>query len=267
MIFDVISIILGLGCMGVGIWMHADKDVYAYLYVMSRGPEDSMMTSAAAILIAAGIMLVGSGILGILGLLQRRKLFLTLVLVLLFVILPLTMAAGFGALAFRDDFHWHVKEGMRKQIQEDYMWDNPTGLAWNRVQVRRRCCGVDGSWDYQGSNWWYSENPGVEHPADALNHVPPSCCTLEFNQDRDIKRVDPQQPKPRDPIRCQQDAAGRKDGSDNLNGRGCFAALHSFAFVYIYVIMGLGIGVSVILMMGIAIDCLLMRHMTPAEGK
>ena len=65
--------------MGVGIWLYAEKDVRAILTVLSRGPDDTMLLSAAALLIAAGIMMVAVGILGILGLLQRRKLFVFLV--------------------------------------------------------------------------------------------------------------------------------------------------------------------------------------------
>ena len=59
----------------------------------------------------------------------------------------------------------------------------------------------------------------VDSAVDATVHVPISCCKLEANQDRDPGRVDPQNPRPKDETRCQEDAAGRKDGSDYLNGR------------------------------------------------
>lgn len=46
-----------------------------------------------------------------------------------------------------------------------------------------------------------------------------TCCVLQFDQDRDVRQVDPQDPRPRDLDRCQEDAAGQKDGSQYLHGR------------------------------------------------
>ena len=56
-----------------------------------------------------------------------------------------------------------------------------------------------------------------ENAADIF--VPITCCVLNFNQDRDVSRVNPQDPQPQDEQRCQDDAKGRKDGSPNLHGR------------------------------------------------
>lgn len=50
-------------------------------------------------------------------------------------------------------------------------------------------------------------------------YVPSTCCTLNFNQDRELYWVDPQKPQPRDEKRCNEDAAGYIDNSANLNGQ------------------------------------------------
>lgn len=52
-------------------------------------------------------------------------------------------------------------------------------------------------------------------------YVPDSCCTLNFNQDRELYWVDPQNLQLKDAARCQQDAAGRIGNSANLHQRVC----------------------------------------------
>jgi tetraspanin-18 len=125
----------------------------------------------------------------------------------------------------------------------------------------RRCCAADGSWDYRYSDWWYGENPGVEDFQEGTVHVPETCCVLNFNQDRDLNKVDPQKPEPKDPRRCQEDAEGNKDGSDNLNGRGCFAALLDFMWLHIDLIIGIGVGLGILQIFGLLLAIIYMREM------
>jgi len=49
------------------------------------------------------------------------------------------------------------------------------------------------------------------------NHVPRSCCALNFNQDRELYWVDPQEIQLKDERKCQEDAEGRILNSANLN--------------------------------------------------
>jgi len=49
------------------------------------------------------------------------------------------------------------------------------------------------------------------------HHVPRSCCALNFNQDRELYWVDPQEIQLKDEVRCQEDAQGRIDNTANLN--------------------------------------------------
>ncbi len=69
---------------------------------------------------------------------------------------------------------------------------------------------------------------------DANYWVPKSCCVLNFNQDRDPSQVNPQDPQPKDEDRCQEDAEGRKDGSEYLHGDVSYYILfHSMAWFYV----------------------------------
>jgi len=49
------------------------------------------------------------------------------------------------------------------------------------------------------------------------HHVPRSCCALNFNQDRELYWVDPQEIQLKDEPKCQEDAEGRIDNTANLN--------------------------------------------------
>jgi tetraspanin-18 len=231
--------------------LNTDPDVKAYIAVFRRQPDDNVVVAATAILIAVGLIICAVAAIGLYGGMKEIKVLIGIYIMCLVVIMVLELVAGFLVVVFKDDIHLYVKDGMRGQIKERYEWDNYEGYAWNRVQVRNRCCGADGSWDYQDSQWYYSMNPGAETSEDAEFHVPKSCCKLEMNQDRDVGRVDPQNPQPKDEKRCQEDAAGRKDGSDYLNGRGCFAALMDFIYIHINLILGLGIAAGLFQLFGL----------------
>lgn len=71
--------ISGLGCVAVGIWMHADKDIEAYLTVLRRNPRDHALVSGASLLIAAGFLMVIFAVIGFYAVAKRNKLLLRLV--------------------------------------------------------------------------------------------------------------------------------------------------------------------------------------------
>ncbi len=49
--------------------------------------------------------------------------------------------------------------------------------------------------------------------------VPKTCCVLEFNQDRDVRHVDPDDAVPRDEKKCQEQGQGNIDTGEYLHGR------------------------------------------------
>jgi len=182
------------------------------------------LVAAAGILLAIGFILTFLTLLCAFGVLRNRVAFIKVFLGSIWIVLVLGLICGFMCVGFRYDIHRFVKQGMLDQMQNYYTWDSRLGKAWNRVQVKKRCCGVDGSWDYRSSNWFGDTNTDE---ITVTSYVPDTCCVLNFNQDRELYWVDPQKPQPKDKLRCNQDAEGYKDGSANLNGKGCFAALFS----------------------------------------
>ena len=47
--------LLGLACLGVGIWFHASADINAYLTVFVKSENDGIILACAAILLSAGL--------------------------------------------------------------------------------------------------------------------------------------------------------------------------------------------------------------------
>jgi hypothetical protein len=209
-----INIGIGLGLVACGIWMHAAPDVYAYITVFVRSTNDKSLVAAAALILTAGIILSLLSLLGVFGVLKRNVLMMSAYMWLLPLVIIMGVVAGFMTVALYYDSHLDVKQAMLGQLSTYYDWESHIGKAWNRVQVKKRCCGVDGSWDYKQTDWYNNQNP-IDAPV--TTYVPDSCCVLNFNQDRDLYRVDPQNPQLKDPKRCQEDAAGRILNGANLN--------------------------------------------------
>lgn len=272
LVFAGIDLLLGLACFACGIWFHASKDMYSYITVFVASKSDQTLRAAAGILLAVGIILSLLCILGVVGIILKsmRKL-ATVFIALLPIIFILGLVSGFLVVGFRYQIHMNVKQGMLDQLQNQYTWDGRIGQAWNRVQVKKRCCGVDGSWDYEESQWYADTNPDE---VNVQSYVPTTCCVLNFNQDRELYWVDPQKPQPKDEKRCNEDAAGKIDNSANLNGQGCFAALFSrnkdlwhdqSIFTIMDVITGLGLSAGFYQLVMMPVGFFLLRMMDQDE--
>jgi len=262
--YNICMIIFGMGCMAVGIWLNAEKNVHSYLAILVRYPGERAVTGTTVMLICAGILLIAMAIFCCYALRKQNSNWLLLYALGSIFIMILLITAGFILIVFREQIPLYVKDGMRAEIQGHYTHDNYVGLQWNRAQMMQRCCGVDGSWDYYRSNWWYSQNPGAETVLDATIQVPDTCCKLAYNEDRDTWWVDPQNCHPKDKTKCNQDAQGRRDGSDYLNPVGCFAAITGFILTYFTIITVMGLVIGFIQIIGIFVSyttAMQMKHM------
>ena len=65
--------VIGLGVTAVGIWLHAQHDIYAYMTIYVRSATDTSLVSAAGLLLAAGIILTLTSIVGLLAALREHQ--------------------------------------------------------------------------------------------------------------------------------------------------------------------------------------------------
>lgn len=267
LVYCVINVLVGLGMVACGAWFHASVEVHAYLTVFVTGAHDSTLVAIAAVMLVTGIILTLISALAIVGLLLNKPLFIFIHLWLQLAVLVVGLVCGFIATGFYWTIHYYVKEGMLGQLQQHYdNGDSSVGRAWNTVQVKKRCCGVDGSWDYEMSDWYHKQNPMDE---EVKFHVPRSCCALNFNQDRELFWVDAEEIQLKDETKCQEDAQGRIDNSANLNRLGCFTALlqvnddlwHDVSiFTVISVFQGLCLGSGFLQIFGMIIDSVYLKE-------
>ena len=59
-----------------GAWFHASYDIHAYLSVFVNSPYDSSLVACAALLLVAGIVLTLISVLGIVGLILKKPIFI-----------------------------------------------------------------------------------------------------------------------------------------------------------------------------------------------
>lgn len=200
-------------------------EVNAYISVFVLSLNDQSLRASVAIMLTIGFFLTAVAAFNIFCVVRSKfPVVYKMLNGVLLLLMLLAFIAGFIPVGIEYDMHRHVKGGMREQLKVKYKADSAIGKEWNRMQVKKRCCGVDGSWDYEGTNWFNSANPDPDNPKD---YVPDSCCSLNFNQDRELTWVDPQQLQLRDRRRCQEDAVGKVANSVNIHIRGCFTALFS----------------------------------------
>lgn len=219
----ILDLLLGLLCMAIGIWFNASKDIVAYMTLFVTKNNTSLLAASAGILLAIGCLLPLLAIFGLLAVLRENlHRYFNMFLLGSGLIFIMGMVCGWIPVGVKYDIHVHVKSEMRNQLKNLYSWDSYYGKAWNRVQVKKKCCGIDGAWDYKDTKWFGSSNDGLLQES---TYVPDSCCVLNFNQERELYWVDPQQLQLKDAQRCQEDAWGNVQKSANVQTKGCFAAL------------------------------------------
>ncbi|CAD5119012.1 DgyrCDS7666 [Dimorphilus gyrociliatus] len=237
-----------MGCVAIGLWMLIDKKISQPLQIFKRKPDDRHLLAAPAVLLTAGIIIIGMGVLAMFGYMRNSRKLLTLYGGLLFIVMLFELVVGFMAVHFEDEIHLYVKKGMKISIREYYEYENNVGKAWNWVQVRYKCCGADFSSDYQNSKWFVRVNKG-NNINQNKQYVPRTCCSLAQNEDP--RKADTQNPNIINFRRCQDEAFGQQQGGASLNNNGCFAQLLNRMERIITALMTLGLIVGLCQVFGL----------------
>ncbi|KAF5306166.1 hypothetical protein FQR65_LT07442 [Abscondita terminalis] len=130
------------------------------------------------------------------------------------------LAVGIAAAVYKTDFEGVLKDTLRDSM-ENYYGSKTERLAWDNLQVKLECCGVD------GPNDW----PEKQRPF--------SCC----------HRTERRDAKPPETFHCVQ----AEPGDDILYSVGCFEKLQMKANSGATTLIGVGIGIAFIEISGIGI--------------
>ena len=139
----------GLTVLSVGIWTLVDRNQFAEIV------GTQMYSSAAILLIFAGVIVVIISFLGCVGALKEIKCMLLTYFIILLIIFLFMLTAAILAYVFRDEVGDKIEQKMKDSMKH-YATKKPVNEAWNLAQSKLKCCGVK-----EASEW---------------STIPSSCC-------------------------------------------------------------------------------------------
>ncbi|XP_005990999.1 tetraspanin-4 isoform X1 [Latimeria chalumnae] len=155
--FNLIFWLGGCGLLGVGVWLAATQSKFGTL-----SPTFPSLSAANLFMVTGSVIMI-IGFIGCLGAVTERRCLLLSFFVVLCTTLLLEVIIGFLFLAYKEKFDSYAQDDLKKGLKL-YDTDGNLGIkiAWDKVQIEFRCCGVTNYTD------WFE--------ALGKKEVPASCC-------------------------------------------------------------------------------------------
>lgn len=247
-IFNIIFWLSGAALLAIGIWLAVDPNILKYFDIFTDG--DKWFKYAAYVMIAVGAFAFLTGFLGCCGAIKESPCMLGTYIFLLVIVMLVEVAVGVLAFIFRSKIEGLIVEEVSENLLKDaYMETTLTeanlikytgyGVAMNFVQQELKCCGVNGSIDYDAS-------PPQSFGAGTGN-VPLSCCTLMEGADEQSPQID-------------DITVGT---CENPFTKGCKDELKDWLEKNTLILIGLGIGIACLEIFGIIFAVCVCRN--PSE--
>ncbi|KAG8232284.1 hypothetical protein J437_LFUL011224 [Ladona fulva] len=246
-LFNFIFFLAGSAVLGIGIWLHVDKESFISFTQRTQNPtlqlfgRTTVVEQAAYILIAAGAFIFIISFFGYCGAIRESRCLLLSYAVFLFLILVLEVTAGGLAAGYREKAEEKAKDFLKSSIKDYYSTkdkEDAVTLMWNYLMATLSCCGVDSYKDFQLSDRWREGN----------QKVPNQCCVLQPDG------PDPALYKPRDP-HCPNVPTA----TNSYYETGCYQAFLSWVNEHTDIVIGVVIGLGVIQIIGICLACCLCK--------
>ncbi|CAH1154155.1 unnamed protein product [Phaedon cochleariae] len=211
-IFNLIFAISGVGLIIAGSLVLAEVGEFSHFL-------EGKILAPPVVLIVAGCIVFLVASLGCYGAIRESYYMLMAFALCLLIIFVIEFAVGIAAATYKNQFQSVLKEAMTDSLSK-YESSKSDKIAWDNIQTKLECCGVDGPMDW--------------------SKRPPTCChpTRE-------NAPDPS------PEHCRN----AKPGDDFLYNYGCFEELQMKAESSSKVLIGVGIGVAFIQIIGIILAC------------
>ncbi|KAM6961015.1 CD151 antigen isoform 2-T2 [Aplochiton taeniatus] len=226
-IFNLLFWLAGGVVMAVGVWTIMEKSDYVSLL------QSSYYSASAYILIAAGAIVVVTGVLGCCATLKEMRSLLILYFILLLCVFLLELAAGVLAYINFQKLDETLKANLKETMVHKYQQPGEECItqAVDRLQQQFKCCGSNSSTDWSDSAW-------IQAPSnDRL--VPDSCC------------------------KTPSDFCGRRDHPSNVYRveGGCIMKLEEFILSQLQIIGAVGIGIAFLQLVGMMLTCCLYQNL------
>ncbi|XP_034542387.1 CD151 antigen [Notolabrus celidotus] len=226
-LFNILFWLAGGAVLAVGVWTLVEKSDYISLL------NSSFYSASAYILIAAGIIVIVTGVIGCCATLKEMKSLLIVYLILLLCIFLLEIIAGVLAYIKYQELDEDLRQNLQVTMQQKYQLPGEESVtqAVDKLQQEFKCCGSHNSSDWMGSVWIQA--------ADNERLVPDSCC------------------------KTPSDLCGRRDHPSNIYKveGGCIMKLEEFILSQLYILGAVSIGIAFLQLVGMMFTCCLYRNL------
>ncbi|XP_068579065.1 CD151 antigen isoform X2 [Cebidichthys violaceus] len=226
-LFNILFWLAGGAVLAVGVWTMVEKSDYISLL------NSSFYSVSAYILIAAGVIVIVTGIIGCCATLKEMKSLLIVYLVLLLCIFLLEIIAGVLAYVTYQELDEELRQNLKVTMQQKYQQPGEESVtqAVDKLQQEFKCCGSHNSSDWRDCVWIQS--------AENERLVPDSCC------------------------KSPSELCGRRDHPSNIYKveGGCIMKLEEFILSQLYSIGAVGIGIAFLQLVGMMFTCCLYQNL------
>ncbi len=256
-VFNIIFLIFGVLCLGIGIWVVVDKTHVIALFRYSSDKIDvgaydvpSLLESGAYILIAVGALVFVISVFGFCGAIKKSRCCLITYGVLVGIILVIQVAAGIAVGVFSSQFDSFAKPFLNETMPQKYVGpynhSDVISLALDALQASQECCGINGQGDFE---YYTKFNKTWNGAADAV--IPFTCCMSTKKDSFPDNMVDYM--------------AGLLDQNCPTNvtksyKEGCYEKLRDLAKTYFAGVLGVAIGVAVLELILIIVACCIAKN-------
>ncbi|KAM3609593.1 uncharacterized protein V6R79_017583 [Siganus canaliculatus] len=225
LLFNFIFWLAGGVLLAVGLWTLVDKSDYISLL------NSSFYSASAFILIAAGVIVIMTGVIGCCATLMEMKSLLIVYLCLLLCAFLLEVIAALLAYITYQELDEDLKQNLKVTMQLKYqqLGEESVTKAVDKLQQKFKCCGSQNSSDWADSVWIQSND----------HLVPDSCC------------------------KTPTDLCGHRDHPSNIYKveGGCIMKLEEFILNQLYILCAVGLGVAFLQLVGMMFTCCLYQNL------
>lgn len=222
-IFNLVFAISGIGIITAGAVVLSDSvDFHHFASNDLIGPP--------IVLIVAGSVVFLIAFLGCFGAIRESYKLLIAFAGLLIVIFVLELAAGIAAAVYKGDFEESLKKTLHASMA-NYTNSQVEKYAWDNLQMKFKCCGIDQPTDWQIPPALY-----------------PRACCYEDHDDDHSKRPDNE-------VMKSDSYCSRSDYGRYVYSKGCYQKLKDKIERNTKALIGVGIGIAFIQVVGIVLAC------------
>ncbi|XP_026221283.1 CD151 antigen isoform X2 [Anabas testudineus] len=226
-LFNSLFWLAGGAVLAVGLWTLVEKSDYISLL------NSNFYAASAYILIAAGVIVIVTGILGCCATLKEMKSLLIVYLILLICIFLLEIVAGVLAYVNHQELDEELRQNLKVTMQQKYNQPGEESVthAVDKLQQEFKCCGSSNFSDWRDSAW-------IQAP-DNKRLVPDSCC------------------------KTPSELCGQRNHPSNIYRveGGCIMKLEDFILSQLYILSAVGIGIAFLQLVGMMFTCCLYRNL------